>query len=445
MTTLCHNQLTFGSLFSKEIIADFEGGRITSDAGGLLLRELDQRYRLAEKAARCLHDPREARKVKHDLLTLVRQRLFAIAQGYEDNNDAAALARDPAFKIMAGKAPESVADLASQPTLSRFENQMTAKDLRRLSDWFLDLYLKTHPGPRKVIVLDMDATDDPTHGQQQLSFFHGYYEEHMYHPLLVFDGRTGFPLAAVLRPGNTHGSHGALAVLKRLIKKLRQAYPKALILFRADAGFAVPALYRYLEGQPETRYVIGFITNNRLLAKTAPLLERAQRQYLETGEKQRLFTSFSYQAESWDKPRRIIAKVEYTRLGANQRFVVTNLSRNPQFVYDDIYVLRGDVENRIKELKLELKADRLSCHRFWANQFRLLLHTAAYCLFWLLRHHLQGTELATAQVNTLRLKLLKIGARIRETSRRIWVHLASGYPYRDLLAGLLQNLRGSPG
>lgn len=445
METLCHKQLRFESLFSKEFIADFEGGRITSDAGGLLLRELDQRYRLAEKAARCLHDPREARKVKHDLLTLVRQRLFAIAQGYEDNNDAAALARDPAFKIMAGKAPESVADLASQPTLSRFENQMTAKDLRRLSDWFLDLYLKTHPGPRKVIVLDMDATDDPTHGQQQLSFFHGYYEEHMYHPLLVFDGRTGFPLAAVLRPGNTHGSHGALAVLKRLIKKLRQAYPKALILFRADAGFAVPALYRYLEGQPETRYVIGFITNNRLLAKTAPLLERAQRQYLETGEKQRLFTSFSYQAESWDKPRRIIAKVEYTRLGANQRFVVTNLSRNPQFVYDDIYVLRGDVENRIKELKLELKADRLSCHRFWANQFRLLLHTAAYCLFWLLRHHLQGTELATAQVNTLRLKLLKIGARIRETSRRIWVHLASGYPYRDLLAGLLQNLRGSPG
>jgi len=445
METLCHKQLRFESLFSKEVIADFEGGRITSDAGGLLLRELDLRYRLAENAVRCLHDPREGHKVKHDLLTLVRQRLFAIAQGYEDNNDAATLAKDPAFKIMAGKAPESAGDLASQPTLSRFENQMTAKDLRRLSDCLLDLYLKTHPGPRKVIVLDMDATDDPTHGQQQLSFFHGYYEEHMYHPLLVFDGRDGFPLAAVLRPGNTHGSHGALAVLKRLIKKLRQAYPKALILFRADAGFAVPAIYRYLEEQPETRYVIGFITNSRLLAKTAPLLERAQRQYQETGEKQRLFTSFSYQAESWDKPRRIIAKVEYTRLGANQRFVVTNLSRNPQFVYDDIYVLRGDVENRIKELKLELKADRLSCHRFLANQFRLLLHTAAYCLFWLLRHHLQGTELATAQVNTLRLKLLKIGARIRETSRRIWVHLASGYPYRDLLAGLLQNLRGSPG
>ena len=444
METPCHKQLHFESLFSKEVIADFEGGRITSDAGGLLLRELDQRYLLADQAAACLHDPRDSDKVKHDLLTLVRQRLFAIALGYEDNNDAAWLSKDPALKIMAGRAPESAGNLASQPTLSRFENRATTKDLRRLSDCLLDLYLKTHPGPRKTIVLDMDATDDPTHGKQQLSFFHGYYEEHMYHPLLVFDGRDGFPLAAVLRPGNAHASKGALAVLKRLIKKLKKAYPGALILFRADAGFAVPALYDYLERQPETRYVIGCITNNRLLAKTATLLEKAQQRYQETGEKQRLFTSFSYQADSWDQPRRSIAKVEYTHLGANQRFVVTNLSRNPQFIYDDIYVLRGDVENRIKELKLEIKADRLSCHRFLANQFRLLLHTAAYCLFWLLRHHLQGTELATAQVNTLRLKLLKIGARIRETSRRIWVHLASGYPYRDLLARLLQNLRASP-
>ena len=443
METVCHKQLIFESLFSKEVIADFAGGRITSDAGGLLLRELDQRYRLTDKAARCLHDPRDSHKVKHDLLTLVRQRLFAIAQGYGDNHDAATLARDPAFKIMAGKAPESAADLASQPTLSRFENMVSAKDLRRLSGRLLELYLKTPPGPRKVIVLDMDASDDPTHGKQQLSFFHGYYEEHMYHPLLVFDGRTGFPLAAVLRPGNTHASHGALAVLKRLIKKLKKAYPGALILFRAAAGFAVPALYRYLERQ-EIRYVIGFITNNRGLAQAAPLLEKARIAYRATGEKQRLFTAFSYQAESWTRPRRIIAKVEYPHLGSNQRFVVTNLSRNPQMVYDDIYVLRGDVENRTKELKLELKADRLSCHRFLANQFRLLLHSAAYCLFWLLRRHLQGTELATAQVNTLRLKLLKIGARIRETSRRIWVHLASGYPYRDLPALVLQNLRASP-
>lgn len=289
METVCHKQLIFESLFSKEIIADLEGGRITSDAGGLLLLEMDHRYRLSDKVAWCLHDPRDSRKVKHDLLTLVRQRLFAIAQGYEDNNDAATLAKDPAFKIMAGKAPESARDLASQPTFFRFENMVGAKDLRRFSDWLLDLYLNTHPGPRKVIVLDMDATDDPTHGKQQLSFFHGYYEEHMYHPLLVFDGRTGFPLAAGLRPANTHASHGALAVLKRLIKKLKKAYLGALIIFRADADFAVPALYRYLERQ-EIRYVIGFITNNRVLAQAAPLLEKARIAYQATGEKQRLFT-----------------------------------------------------------------------------------------------------------------------------------------------------------
>ena len=199
METVCHNQLTFESLFSKEVVADFAGGQITSDAGGLLLRKLDQRYRVTEKVAGCLQDPRESHKVKHDLLTLVRQRLFAIAQGYEDNNDAATLARDPVFKIMAGRTPKTSKNLASQPTLSRFENRVSSKDLCRLSDWLLKPYLKTHPGPRKVIVLDMDATDDPAHGQQQLSFFHGYYEEHMYHPLFVFDGESGFPLAAVLR------------------------------------------------------------------------------------------------------------------------------------------------------------------------------------------------------------------------------------------------------
>jgi hypothetical protein len=215
METVCHNQLIFESLFSQEVVADFAGGRITSDAGGLLLRELDQRYRLTEKAARCLHDPRDSHKVKHHLLTLVRQRLFAIAQGYEDNNDAATLAKDPAFKIMAGKAPESAADLASQPTLSRFENRVTAKDLRRLCDRLLELYLKTHPGPRKVIVLDMDATDDPTHGRQQLSFFHGYYEEHMIIRSWSSTAATAFPWPRCCAPATPRlppGAGGAQAV-----------------------------------------------------------------------------------------------------------------------------------------------------------------------------------------------------------------------------------------
>jgi hypothetical protein len=227
---VCHKQLHFGSVFSKEIIVDFEGGRITSDGGGLLLREIDQRFHLSERLAGCLHDYRTPERITHHLETLLRQRLFAISLGYQDANDAASLAGDPALKTMAERLPESGADLASQPTLSRFENNVTATELYRLSEVLLELYLETHPGPRKVMVIDLDGTDDPTHGQQQLSFYHGYYEEHMYHPLFVFDGQDGFPLAAVLRPGNTHDSHGAVTILKRLLPRLQAAYPEALIL-----------------------------------------------------------------------------------------------------------------------------------------------------------------------------------------------------------------------
>jgi hypothetical protein len=443
MDTVCHKQLSFGSLFGKEVIVDFEGGRISSDGGGLLLREIDDRYGLAEKAARCLSDPRDLRRITHDEITLLRQRIFSIALGYEDANDADSLRRDPVLKTISGRLPESSDDLASQPTLCRFENATDGKDLRRLADALMDLYLETHPGPRDLIVIDMDSTDDPTHGRQQLSFFHGYYDQHMYHPLLVFDGIDGFPMAAVLRPGNTHASHRSVSVLKRIIKRLRKAYPRAAIILRADAGFAVPELYQFCE-RKRIHYTVGLITNDRLKDKAAELLAEAKEKFRETREKQRLFTVFTYRADSWNRYRRVVAKVEYTDQGPNERFVVTNIHLPPQRLYDEIYVLRGDAENRIKELKLELKADRLSCHRFFANQFRLLLHTFAYCLFLLLRNHLRGTELASAQVGTLRVKLLKIGTRVRETSRRIWFHLASGCPYKSLFYFAYQSLKAAP-
>jgi hypothetical protein len=443
MNTVCHKQLSFGTLFGKQVTADFNGGHITSDAGGLLLRQLDERYGVTEEAANSLDDRRHSSWVIHDLRTLIRQRIFSMALGYEDTNDANTLRSDPALKAISGRLPESSSDLASQPTLCRFENSVSRKDLRRLADWLFQLYVKTHPGPREVIVIDIDATDDATHGQQQLSFFHGYYEQHMYHPLFMLDGISGFPMACVLRAGNTHASHRVKAVLKRLIKKLNKAYPKAQILVRADAGFAVPRLYRFCEKR-RISYTIGLITNERLKAKAADLLEKAEKHFDETKEKQRLFTSFNYRADSWSRSRRVVCKVEYTDKGANQRFVVSNVFLKPQRLYDEIYVLRGDMENRIKELKLDVKADRLSCHRFLANQFRLFLHTFAYCLLWLLRDNLKGTELANAQVGTLRLKLLKIGARIRETSRRVWIHTASGYPYQALFALVLHNVRQAP-
>jgi hypothetical protein len=368
---------------------------------------------------------------------------MSIALGYEDTNDAAKLRHDPAVMIAAEKLPLAEQGLASQPTLSRFENAPTAKQLRRLADRLFDLYLTTHARHRSVIVLDIDSTDDPTHGKQQLSMFHGFYDQHMYHPLLVFDGLSGFPLAAVLRPGNVHAAHRAVALLKRLIKKLKKAYPGTPILLRADAGFAVPAIYGLCE-QQGICYTIGLITNQRLRSRTTQLLTTAQQQFQLTGEKQRLFTSFAHRADSWQRHRRVIAKVECLAQGDNQRFILTNLPGDAQTIYDRIYVQRGETENRIKELKVYLKADRLSCHHFAANQFRLLLHSYAYCLMWLLRQHLQDTELAAASFDTLRLKLLKIGARVQQSYRKVWVHLASSYPYKELIAALLYRIAAAP-
>jgi hypothetical protein len=408
--------------------------------GGLLLREIDKRYNVTYTAAACLRDPRHPNRTLHDTSTLLKQRIFSIALGYEDTNDAHALHHDPALKVISWKLPETSPGLASQPTLCRFENRVTGKDLRKLADWLITLYVEVHPAPRLWIIIDMDATDDPTHGNQQLSMSHGYFDQHMYHPLVVFDGITGFPLEIILRPGNVHASKGAVAILKRVIKKLKKTYPATSILLRANAGFFIPEIYLFREKE-RIYYLIGLITNNRLKDKAARLAAQVQRDH--TQSKQRRFISFRYKADSWDRSRRVVAKVGHLEKGLNQRFLVTNMSLAPQTIYDQIYVLRGDIENRIKELKHEIKADRLSCHRFLANQSRLLLHTAAYCLLWLLRTHLHGTELAQTQMGTLKLKLLKIGGRVCQTTRRIWFHLSSSYPYQALFAHIHNSLMDS--
>lgn len=444
MPTVCHEQLSFASLGPKDLVATFDGGRISSDAGGLLLREIDLRTGLIDRMDRSVLDPREPSKIRHLQAELLRQRIFAIALGYEDANDHATLRSDPILKAAVSRRPESSADLASQPTLSRLENRVSRTQLRRLSEALLDAYLAAHPGPRELIVLDIDSTDDPTHGRQQLSMFHGFYDQHMFHPLLVFDGVTGHPLAAILRPGNAHASKGAAATLKRILPRLRRAYPDATILVRADAGFAVPALYKLLE-EHGVRYVIGLVTNDRLRSQVTQLAADAEQAFERTHQKQRLFTSFRYRADSWDRSRRVVAKVERLDKGLNTRFVVTNLAFDPAVqIYDGLYIGRGDAENRIKELKNHLKADRTSCHAFGANQFRLLLHTFAFVLLWHLRQSLAGTELALATFETLRLKLLKIGARVRESCRRIVVSIASSYPYQALFSTVLANIQAAP-
>jgi hypothetical protein len=277
---VCHTQLHFGNVFNLDILADFEGGDITSDAGGLILKEIDQAYCLTDTMAKCLTDGRQNGKIKHTLLELLRQRIYQIALGYEDQNDADELRRDPSLKVMSGRRPKSDPDLGSQPTLSRFENHRCSSDLYRLSDALVDLYIQCHPGPRTSIMLDMDATDDPTHGQQEFTFFHGYYEQYMYHPLFLFDGEDGFPLAAMLRPGNTHASHRAAAILKRLIRRLKDAYPEATIFLRADAGFAIPELYDFFESN-DIRYVIGLITNDRLRGRVADLAAGVENRFNE--------------------------------------------------------------------------------------------------------------------------------------------------------------------
>jgi hypothetical protein len=443
--TDCSADLTLSPLSTKPVVIRADGGALTSDAGVLLLQELDARLGLTRRLAECLADRRDPAKVRHDVCALLRQRIYQIALGYEDCNDADRLRSDPALKLAVGRAP-SEGDLASQPTLSRLENAVTWRDCWRISEALLECYLQRHcKHPPRRIVLDVDATDDETHGHQQLAFFHGYYDEHCYLPLLVFaqvDGKGEQELiGALLRPGNVHGGHQAMALIKALVRRLRQAFPECVIELRADSALARPEVYDCCE-KIAIPYTISLPKNERLREIAQPWMRDAEAIHAETGEKVQVFGEFAYAAHTWSRERRVICKAEVMSQGENPRFVVTSRCRpQPKALYR-FYCQRGDPENRIKELKLDLKADRLSCHRFWANQFRLLLHAAAYVLMQAMRAALAGTELARAQVATLRLYLLKVGARIRESVRRVLVQLPSAYPWFELWERLA---RAGPG
>jgi len=455
--TPCSSQLSFGFLGRREINGRFDGGKISSDGGAMLLAAVDQRYGVTEAFAARLRDRRDPAKVRQPLLDMVRQRVYAIACGYEDCNDADTLGGDPIFKTALGRAPETDPDLASQPTLSRFENGIGPTNLYRASEMFIDLFVASHSNPPDRIILDFDATDDPTHGQQQLSLFHAHYETHCYLPLLVFAAADDGPhqlLAAVLRPGNAHAARGTVAILKRLVARLRAAWPNTQILLRGDSGFALPEVYEWCEQQPRVDYLLGLARNSRVEALTVPALFRARCQHLLTGAKARCFDEFEYAAHTWSRRRRVIVKAEVTAEGDNPRYVVTSLRPGEDPAAEDhpwhsasaeelytLYAQRGDAENRIKELKGDLAADRTSCHRFAANQFRLLLHAVALLLVCLLRQLLCGTALATAQAGTLRVKLLKVGVRVKQTARRIWLHFATAYPLQHLWDLILRRLQ----
>ena len=412
--------------------AAFDGGRLTSDGGLTWLAEVDKELGVCQAMAEYIPEWR-SRRGRHSMLSLLKQRVYQIACGYEDQNDSNFLRSDPLLKLVCGALPESGEDLASQPTICRMENAVTNRACYQMARALAELYIaqRGKDGAPQRIVLDFDATDDPTHGDQEESYYHGYFEEHIYHPLLVFDGDTGQLISALLRAGNTHASRSTVAVLERLVGLLRSAWPGVEVELRADAGFAVPAVYDYCEAEG-IRYTIALITNSRLEEMATSLLEEAQRRYeQEGGRKVRLLSEGHYQAASWHVERRVVYKAEVMEEGTNTRFVVTNKPDEPDELYAH-YTERGETENRIKDLKVALKADRLSCHRFLANQFRLLLHAAAYWLMDTLRRKLVEAGIERMQLDTLRLKLVKIGGRIRELLTKVRIHLASGHPGRYL-------------
>ena len=415
--------------------ASFDGPQLTSDGGLPWLVDADAALGLCAALATVVPEWRH-RRGQHPITALVRQRVLQIACGYEDQDDADTLRHDPLFKLACGRQPED-GPLASQPTLSRLENAVDAKACYRVAAALLELYLdqRGRQGAPERILIDADSTDDPTYGDQEGSAYHGYYGQHMYHPLLLFDGDTDQLITAVLRPGTCHASRGVVAILKRVIGAIRRRWPEVRIEFRGDSGFAVPVLYTYLE-QAQVTYTIGLMTNDRLVALAAPLQEQAKQQYTETGEKARLLDEMPYAAGSWDHERRVVYKAEWLTKGSNLRFVVTTREDPPDALYDWYVQRGGGPELWIKDLKDACFADRLSDHTFWANQFRLLLHAAAYWLLDTVRRWLTAAHVARMQLDTLRLHLIKIGGWIRRRLDGIRLHLASSHPGEPLWAVL---------
>lgn len=435
MTQQDAQQFSFDFLPQLPVVVQRHSGQLSSDAGLLPLRQFDQRWNYTQRLAACLHDPKPARE--HSLLSMLRQRLFGILAGYEDCNDHDTLRYDPVFKLIADRLPDDE-PLASQPTLSRFENLATPDVLQKLIDFTIDTgieHLKQKHGGQlpASITLDLDATDDPTHGHQQLTLFHGYFGQYQYFPLIISEPTTKHIFLAWLRPGTVHASLGADDDLMRVVNALRKQRPDIRIHVRGDAGFGLPRMYEVCE-ENNLLYTFGFSTNTRLKKLTEDLMHRAVEGYEQSKQKQRLFDCFQYKCNSWEHQRTVIAKAECHNVGANLRFVVTNVPDvvspdDGERAYDH-YIQRGESEQRMDELKNGLSMDRLSCHRFMANFFRLLLHTAAFNLLNAVRDHPDLPPLLrVGQPCTWRTCLIKVAATIVQTTRRIIVKLAANWPW----------------
>jgi len=432
------NQLgfEFPGLGRRKIEANFAGGQVSSDGGVMLLRQVDRWLGFTKQLDSILPDRRNPLLIQHSQESLLRQRIYGLALGYEDLNDHDSLRHDLLWQT----ATDRTEELGSCSTLCRLENRAGRKEAWLIHQVLFEQFVASFSAPPKELILDFDCTDDRVHGMQVGRAFHGYYYDYCFLPLYVFCGEQ--LLVSYLRPSNIDPAKHAWAILAKLVRALRERWPEVKIILRADSGFCRWKMLRWCESH-QVDYIVGIAKNERLKALSAKLEQRAERKYRKSGEKVRLFKRFKYKADSWDKKRCIIAKAEHTAQGANPRFIVTGLAGNVQKIYDQVYCARGEMENRIKEQQLGLFSDRTSCHYWWPNQFRLLLSSCAYVLVEALRRlGLKSTELARAQVGTIRLKLLKIGAVITRNTRRVRIWFSSAFPLKDLFKFCLDYFYG---
>jgi hypothetical protein len=465
MFTECNaREFPFQALGRREVTGRFDGGAITSDAGGLLLREVEARAGIIRRFAACFTDHRDPERIEHSVGELLAQRIFGLALGYEDLNDHDTLRHDPLLAVLVGKADPTGQDrrcrkdrgkaLAGKSTLNRLEltpvgadqesrYKKVVADTQRMEAFFVELFLALQPAPPREIVLDIDATDDPIHGHQLGRFFHGYYDGYCYLPLYIFCGE--FLLCAKLRPSDIDGAAGSVKQTAKIVERIRRVWPEVRIIVRGDSGFCRENLMSWCEAN-RVDYLLGFARNARLQRILGRELHEAKLRFEATGEASRVFKDFTYRTQkSWSRERRVVGKAEHLAKGSNPRFVVTSLSAeevDARTLYEERYCARGEMENRIKEQQMCLFADRTSCATMRANQLRLWMSSVAYMLLVALRQFgLQGTAMSHARCDTIRLKLLKIGALVRTTVRRVWISLSGSCPYQRLFAQAFENLQ----
>ncbi len=455
MTQHTQSPLIFANISGKKVQADFDAGTLSSDGGVLFLRPLEAQMEIIKRLSQVLVDRRHPSYVEHSYEDLMRQRVFQIACGYEDANDCNFLRHDPAFKAACHRLPLCGDPLGSQPTMSRMENAVGPRDLYRMTRALLDLFLNSYEQDPTAILLDIDDTNDTTHGDQQLALFNAHYGDYGYQPLHIYEGQSGKLITTILRPGQRPTGKQIVTILKRLIPHIRAHWPKVQILLRGDSHFSAPEVHEFCETQKEpVYYLLGQSGNVVLKDKATHLISQAQRLYhlqqsrgihLPDPIKIRLFTTFKYQAKSWSQPRRIVCKVEVSDQGLNVRFVVTNLHHpRSQQLYDLMYCGRGQMENFIKNHKTFLHSDRTSCHTFIANAFRLILHSAAYILLHgFAEKALAGTPWSHSQFNILQLRLLKVAVKVEEMATKIKFHFPSSFPLQSVYVKIMANLNGA--